>query len=171
MPRTIVRNPVLTSRKSLATKAARKSAPCVANSYQRPESATPSSSDEEEDISYHQYLAAQPPKNESPSVDNTLRIAMDSASAVDLRRAMTELGKQMPDAAKALITLLTTSPASRGSQKRNSPDILEPASKKAKMVENKVVKERRTKICEDCGGEESVEDDGCCKWRMMRHYR
>ena len=152
MPRTIVRNPVLTPRKCLATKAARKSAPCVPKSYQRLESATPSSSDEEEDISYHQYLAAQPPKNESPSVDTSLRIAMDSASAVDLRRAMTELGKQMPDAAKALITLLTTSPASRGSQKRNSPDTLEPASKKAKTVENKWSRNEERRCARTVGG-------------------
>lgn len=45
------------------------------------------------------------------------------------------------------------------------------AALELKVLESFNVDSDKEEICGDCGLIASVEDDGCCKWRMMNYYR
>jgi hypothetical protein len=102
-------------------------------------SSTPSTSDDEDDDI--DFLDAQLSNTKAVSLCASLMITIDSVSAVELRRAVAELGRQMPEAASALIQLLAT-PASR--KRKSSNESIEdlPAPKNLKIGENEESKER-----------------------------
>jgi hypothetical protein len=96
-------------------------------------SSTPSTSDDEDDNI--DSLDEQLSNTKAVSLYASLRITVDSVSAVELRSAVAELGRQMPEAASALIQLLTTRPSRKRKSSIESIEDL-PLPKILKIEEN-----------------------------------
>lgn len=88
----------------------------------------------------------------------------------DVRAATVDLCTRLPGAARLAVSMLMPQPALEPVAVPGLEFLMERKRKRDVEAYDCDGGNDGGEICGECGEVASVEDDGCCKWRMMRYY-
>lgn len=89
----------------------------------------------------------------------------------DVRAATVDLCTRLPGAARLAVSMLMPQPALEPVAVPGLEFLMERKRKRDVEAYDCDGGNDGGDICGECGEVASVEDDGCCKWRMMRYYK